>query len=115
MTYVLIHGAGDVAASWDPVSERLRDRGHDVVAVDLPADDDAAGLAEYTDAVVDAVGDRTDLVVVAHSLGGLTAPLVCDRLPVDLLVLVTAMIPAPGETGGAWWSNTGHDEAYRLH
>jgi pimeloyl-ACP methyl ester carboxylesterase len=115
MTYVLIPGAGDVAPSRDPVSRRLRDRGHDVVAVDLPAGDDSAGLAQYTDTVVDAVGDRGDLVVVAHSLGGLTAPLVCDRLPVDLLVLVTAVIPAPGETGRDWWANTGHPEAYRLH
>jgi pimeloyl-ACP methyl ester carboxylesterase len=53
-----------------------RERGHDVVAVDLPCDDESAGLGEYAD-VVNAVGDRTDLVVVAHSLGGFTAPLVC--------------------------------------
>ena len=115
MTYVLIHGAGDVAASWDPVAERLRSRGHDVVAVDLPADDDSAGLAEYARTVVDAIGGRGDLVVVAHSLGGLTAPLVCDRVAADLLVLVAAVIPAPGETGAAWWANTGHAGAYRAH
>ena len=33
--------------------------GHDVVTMDLPCDDDTAGLAEYTDTVVDAIGDRT--------------------------------------------------------
>jgi pimeloyl-ACP methyl ester carboxylesterase len=65
-------------------------------------------LAEYTDAVVDAIGDRRDdLVIVAQSLGGFTAPLVTERVPVDLIVLVTAMIPRPGETGGEWWGNTG--------
>ncbi|MEU8618335.1 alpha/beta hydrolase [Streptomyces sp. NPDC048623] len=63
----------------------LRGRGHDVVAVDLPCDDDSAGLAEYADTVVDAIGDRTDLILVAHSFGGFTAPLVCDGVPVDLL------------------------------
>jgi pimeloyl-ACP methyl ester carboxylesterase len=47
------------------------------------------------------------LVVVAHSLGGFSAPLVCGRLPVDLLVLVNAMVPAPGETAGEWWDDTG--------
>jgi pimeloyl-ACP methyl ester carboxylesterase len=112
-TYVLIHGAGDVAANWDAVSAELRSRGHDVVAVDLPAEDESAGLAEYTDTVVAAVGERDGLVVVGHSLGGFTAPLVCHRLPVDLLVLVAAMIPAPGETGDEWWSNSGLTDARR--
>jgi pimeloyl-ACP methyl ester carboxylesterase len=112
-TYVLIHGAGDVAANWDAVTDELRSRGHDVVAVDLPAEDESAGLAEYTDTVVAAVGERDGLVVVGHSLGGFTAPLVCHRLPVDLLVLVAAMIPAPGETGDEWWSNSGLTDARR--
>ena len=78
------------------------------MAVDLPCDDDRAGLAEYADAVVDAVGDRTDLIVVAQSLGGFTAPLVCARRPVRLMVLVAAMVPRPGESAGEWWANTGH-------
>jgi pimeloyl-ACP methyl ester carboxylesterase len=110
-TYVLIHGAGDVGWSWHLVEAELRKRGHDVVAPDLPCDDDAAGLTEYADTVIDAIGDRTDLVVVAQSLGGFTAPLVCDRVPVDLLVLVAAMIPLPGETPGDWWDNTGYEAA----
>ena len=106
-TFVCIHGAGGGASSWDLVAAELRAAGHDVVAMDLPCDDDAAGLAEYTDAVVEAIGDRRDdLVLVAQSLGGFTAPLVADRVPVELIVLVTAMIPAPGETGGDWWGNT---------
>jgi pimeloyl-ACP methyl ester carboxylesterase len=110
---VFIHGAGDVASSWDLVAAELRERGHDVVAVDLPSDDDSAGLSDYADTVLDAIGDRTDLVVVAHSLGGFVAPLVCARAPVDLLVLVAGMIPSPGETGAEWWANTGHAEARR--
>jgi pimeloyl-ACP methyl ester carboxylesterase len=110
---VFIHGAGDVASSWDLVAAELRERGHDVVAVDLPSDDDSAGLSDYADTVLDAIGDRTDLVVVAHSLGGFVAPLVCARAPVDLLVLVAGMIPSPGETGAEWWANTGHAQARR--
>ena len=65
------------------------------MAPDLPCDDDAAGLPEYADAVVDAIGDRTGLVVVAQSFGGFTAPLVCDRVDVDLLVLVAASALGP--------------------
>jgi pimeloyl-ACP methyl ester carboxylesterase len=110
-TYALIHGAGDVGWYWHLVVPELRRRGHDVVAPDLPCDDDSAGWSEYADTVVEAIGDRIDVVVVAQSLGGFTAPLVCDRLPVDLMVLVAAMVPAPGETGNEWWANTGYEQA----
>jgi pimeloyl-ACP methyl ester carboxylesterase len=110
-TYVLIPGAGGDAWYWHRVVPLLRERGHDVVAVDLPAGDDKAGPTEYADAAVAAIGDRTGLVVVAQSLGGLVAPLVCARVPVDLLVLVNAMIPRPGESGGEWWENTGQGAA----
>ena len=107
-TFVLLHGAGSGSWYWHLVEPELRARGHDVVAVDLPCDDDSAGLAEYADAVVRAAGDRRDLVLVAQSLAGFVAPLVCERVPVRLMVLVAAMVPAPGESPGDWWANTGH-------
>jgi pimeloyl-ACP methyl ester carboxylesterase len=113
-TYVLLPGAGGEATSWRFVEPMLRERGHDVVAVNLPAADDSAGLAEYADAAVAAIGDREDLILVAHSLAGFTAPLVCERVPVDLLILVAAMVPAPGEAPGEWWANTGQIEAERA-
>lgn len=113
-TYVLIPGAGGESSYWHRVIPELRSRGHDVVAPDLPADDDTAGLAEYADVVVDAVGDRTGLILVAQSMGSFTASLVCTRLPVRLVVLVAAMAPAPGETPGEWWENTGQSQAARA-
>ena len=76
--------------------------------MDLPCDDDAAGLAEYADAAIRAVGNPKELIVVAQSLAGFTAPLLCGRLRVILLVLINAMVPVPGETAGQWWANTGH-------
>jgi pimeloyl-ACP methyl ester carboxylesterase len=106
-TYVLIPGAGGDAAYWYLVVAELRRRGRDAVAVTLPAGDPAAGFAEYTDAAVAAIGDRRTLVVVAQSMGAYVGPLVCERVPVDLLVLLNPMVPAPGETAGAWWVNTG--------
>ncbi|MFF5111918.1 alpha/beta hydrolase [Streptosporangium sp. NPDC000509] len=112
-TYVLIPGAAADPWYWHLTAAELRARGHDVVTPDLPCDDDSAGFSEYADAVVDAVGDRTDLVVVAHSFGGFTAPLVCERIPVELLVLVSAMIPVPGEPPGDWWGSTGWEQARR--
>jgi pimeloyl-ACP methyl ester carboxylesterase len=106
-TFVLIHGAADTAWYWHLVEPELRQRGHDVVTMDLPCDDDTAGLAEYADTVVDAIGDHKDLVLVAQSFGGFTAPLVCEQVPVDLMVLVAAMIPSPGEAPNDYWTNTG--------
>ncbi|GID30756.1 alpha/beta fold hydrolase [Paractinoplanes brasiliensis] len=166
-TFVLIHGAGDVGWYWHLVEAELRRRGHDTVAPDLPCDDDTAGLTEYADAVISAVGASTGnltdehtgkpadnrtgkpadertgnqagertgkpadnrtgkptdertgnpgggrtgkVVVVGQSLGGFTAPLVCERLRADLLVLVAPMIPAPGESVIEYWRNTGYDQ-----
>jgi pimeloyl-ACP methyl ester carboxylesterase len=107
-TFVLVPGAGGSPWTWHLVEAELRRRGYDdVIAVDLPCEDDRAGLAEYLDATLAAVGDRTDLVVVAHSFGGFTGALLCDRVPCRLLAYVTAMIPAPGESPGDWWINTG--------
>jgi len=110
-TFALIHGGGGSAWDWHRVAPELRGRGHDPVAVDLPSEDDSAGWSEYTDTVVREVGDRSGLVVVGHLLGGFTAPLVCARVPVELLVLVAAMIPSPGETFADWWKNTGYEES----
>jgi pimeloyl-ACP methyl ester carboxylesterase len=111
MTFVLIPGAGGEAWFWHRLVAELERRGCTAVAVDLPAGDDRAGWVEYADAVVAAARGVDDAVLVAQSMGGFTAPLVCDRLPVRLLVLLNAMIPVAGETGGAWWENTGQAKA----
>ncbi len=112
-TYVLIPGAGGDAWYWHRVVPELTAHGHEVVAVTLPADDETAGWNEYAGAIVSAIGDRTDLVLVAQSLAGFSAPMVCERLRVELLVTLNAMIPLPDETGGEWWTNTGHEAAQR--
>jgi pimeloyl-ACP methyl ester carboxylesterase len=114
-TFALIHGAGDVGWYWHLVQAELGERGHDAVAPDLPCDDDSAGLSEYADTVIEAIGERTDLVVVAQSFGGFTAPLVCERVPVKLLVLVAPMIPVPGEAPADYWTDTRYEEEVREH
>jgi pimeloyl-ACP methyl ester carboxylesterase len=109
--FVLIPGAGGDARYWHLVVPRLLERGHDAVAVSLPAGDDSAGWSAYADAIADSIGERTGVILVAQSLAGFSAPLVCERTPIELLVLLNAMIPQPGETGAEWWSNTGQSEA----
>jgi len=106
-SFVLIPGAGGAAWYWHRVVPLLERAGHDVIAVDLPGDDETAGLPEYTRRVVEAIGGRDDVVLVAQSLGAFTAPLVAAKASVRALVLVNAMIPVPDETPGAWWDNTG--------
>src|SRR6266545_3007947 len=81
-TFVFIHGAGDVGWYWHLLEAELRERGHDTVCPDLPCDDDSAGLPEYADTVVDAIGDRSNLIVVAP------------------------MIPAAGEAPADYWAHT---------
>ena len=109
--YVLIPGAGGAAWYWHRVIPLLQAAGHEAIAVQLPGPDPRAGLPEYADLIVSAIDGRDDVVLVAASIGGFTAPLVAEKVPIRSLVLVNAMIPVPGETPGAWWSNTGSEQA----
>jgi len=109
--FVLIHGGGGSAWDWHLVVPELRERGHEAVAIDLPTQDPSAGWWAYADAVVDVVRERQPVIVVGHSLGGFTAPLICARIPVDLLVLVAAMIPSPAERFDDWWTNAGYEDS----
>lgn len=110
-TYALIPGGGGDPWEWHRLVPELASRGQEAIAIRLPGEDDAAGWSEYADAVLDAIGDRADVILVASSMGGFTAPIVCARRRVDMLVLLNAMIPLPGETFNAWWSNTGSGHA----
>jgi len=95
-TFGLVHGAWHSAACWDPTATVLRDRGHEVISMDLPCSDATAGIEEYVDVVLDALGDAQNVVLVGHSLGGLTATVVADRRHVDELVVLAALLPKPG-------------------
>jgi Alpha/beta hydrolase family len=110
-TFALIPGAGGTAWYWHRLVPLLREAGHEAIAVDLPGDDPAAGLPEYSGLVASAIEARSDVVLVAQSLGAFTAPLAAAKVPVSSLVLVNAMIPCPGETPGGWWDNTGWAQA----
>ena len=107
-TYALIHGAGDVGWYWHLVEAELRKRGHEAISMDLPVEDDSAGLLEYAQVVVTAIGDRRNPLVVAQSFGGYVAPIVCDRVAARLVVLIAAMVPAPGESAQEMFANTGY-------
>ncbi|GAA4539525.1 alpha/beta fold hydrolase [Pseudonocardia xishanensis] len=91
-TVVLLHGAWHRGSCWAPLQQALAAPS---IAPDLP--DGPAGAAEYAESVEVPAGE---LVVVGHSLGGLTAPVLAalheDR--VRALVLLAAMVPEPGSS-----------------
>jgi pimeloyl-ACP methyl ester carboxylesterase len=108
--FVLIPGADGQAWYWHRVLPLLRGQGHDAIAVDFPRSGDA-GYDEYAGAVLDAMNGLRNPILVAQSLAGFIAPVVAARTPVAGIVLVNAMVPAPGETAGQWWDNVGHEQA----
>ena len=110
-TFALVHGGGSSAWDWHLVAPELRRHGHEAIAVDLPTEDESAGWWDYADTVVEAVGGRSPVIVVGHSMGCFTAPLVCARRPVEQLVLVAGMIPSPGESFNEWWTNSSYEDS----
>jgi len=94
--FLLLHGACHGGWCWERVAPILRSAGHRTTAPDLPCEDLAAGLSASTDAAVASLrGGVDDLVVVAHSLGALVAPMVADRLPARRMVLLAGIVGAP--------------------
>jgi pimeloyl-ACP methyl ester carboxylesterase len=99
VTFGLVHGAYHGAWCWDTLTPELNRLGHQVLTVDLPAEDPQAGAAEYAAVALTAFGSAgDDLVLVGHSLGGLTIPLIAVARPVRQLIFVAGMLPRPGRT-----------------
>ncbi|MDQ1518478.1 MAG: hypothetical protein QOE80_4308 [Actinomycetota bacterium] len=99
-TFALIHGAWHGAWCWEPLAAELERRGHRAVAVDLPCDDPAATIVDNAKLVADSLGGADDVVVVGHSLGGITAAVVPLIRPVRKVVFLAALIPRPGHSLG---------------
>jgi pimeloyl-ACP methyl ester carboxylesterase len=95
-SFVLVHGAWHGAWCWERLVPELERRGARAIAVELPGDDPDAGLADYRDCVLAAIPDAEDVVLVGHSLGGVTVPLVAAARPLRALVLLCALVPQPG-------------------
>jgi len=103
--FVLVHGAGGGANSWDRLLPHL-DR--PAIAVDLPgrgrrADVDLASvrLDDCARAILDDVadaGDPDDLVLVGHSFAGVSVPRVMAELAPRLrhVVFLSAVVPPDG-------------------
>ena len=108
---VLIHGGAHAADCWDWTIAELacQEPKLRVLAVDLPgrrgnpADLSTATITDWVDSVVAQVQDASvgDVVVVGHSMGGLTVPGVVTRLGADRvreMILAAAFIPPQGSS-----------------
>ena len=97
-TFGLVHGAGHGAWCWERLVPILEGLGHRTVAMSLPADDPEAGCVRYAEVVDRALPAADDLILVGHSLAGLTIPLVAAHRPVRRLVFLCALVPSFGRT-----------------
>lgn len=95
VVFALVHGGWHGGWCWSSVAAALTARGHRVVAPDLPIGDPAAGAVDYARIVAESISGQDDVVLVAHSLAGLCAPLVPS---VRRVVYLAAMLPSPGRS-----------------
>ena len=102
-TFVLVHGAWHGAWCWAAVMSELERGGHRTFALDLPGrwtnpmPHAKINRHVWVDAVVRLIEDRDlrDVVLVGHSLGGLTITGVGLKIPPRLkrIVYATALVP----------------------
>ncbi len=107
-TYLLVHGAGHAAWTWNKVAPILLAQGHKVEAIDLPGhgDDKTAPevvtLEDYAKKVVDVANAQSGpVILVGHSAGGVTIARAAERLgagKVEKLIFLDAFLPKNGES-----------------
>jgi pimeloyl-ACP methyl ester carboxylesterase len=108
--FVFVHGAWHGAWCWQPLLDELERRGHETRAVDLPCDTVGLTVRDYAATV----GPQPNAVVVGHSLGGLTIPLV----RASSWVFLAALVPADGIAARAMhpaFTGTRRDEHGRSY
>ncbi|AYL94342.1 alpha/beta fold hydrolase [Mucilaginibacter celer] len=105
-TIVIVPGAWTDPSAWAYVIPSLKAKGFDVIAVTLPGHGSDTtsfahiNLQSYVDAVKNAIGDKTNIVLVGHSMAGIVISQVAEDIPAQIkkLVYVAAYLPADGES-----------------
>ena len=110
-TFVIVHGAWAGSWAWVRVIDRLRARGHRVAAPTLSGLGSRShlahlpiGLGTHIDDVVNAIlwDDLENVVLVAHSYGGIVATGVVEKIPerIASIVYLDALVPEDGQGFG---------------
>ncbi len=95
--FCLIHGSWHGKWCFERLTPYLEATGHRALAVELPSDRPGTTCSEYAEVVAAELGeDDGEVILVGHSFGGLTIPLVPVLRPVRRLVYLAALIPKPG-------------------
>lgn len=105
-TIVLVHGAWIDASAWYKVVPLLEAEGHEVIAVNLPGHGrdntpyNKISLLSYVDVVKTAIGSKTNVTLVGHSLGGIIISQVAEEIPSQIknLIYVAGFLPRNGES-----------------
>ena len=104
-----MHGGWGGGWEWTPVARKLRERGHEVFTPTLTGMGDRAhlgrpevGLATHVEDVVAVLEleDLDDVVLCAHSYGGMPVTGAADRVSerIRLVVYVDALVPSDGQS-----------------
>lgn len=107
-TFVIVHGAWSGAWSWVRVTDRLRAKGHRVHVPTLSGLGERSHLAglditltTHIDDIVNEIefNDLSDVVLVAHSYGGIVGTGVVERVKerIASIVYVDAFVPEDGQ------------------
>jgi len=102
--FLLVHGACHGAWCWRDVLPLLNIDGHSARAIDLPAHgEDTSAISDcsldaYADKVIAAI--RGPVILVGHSLAGMTISAVAEKAPEKLerLIYLTAWLPGNGDS-----------------
>uniref|UniRef100_M4DMR2 AB hydrolase-1 domain-containing protein n=1 Tax=Brassica campestris TaxID=3711 RepID=M4DMR2_BRACM len=103
--YVLVHGGCHGAWCWYKVKPMLEHSGHHVTVVDLMASgvnmtkvEEIQTLEDYAKPlleVLESFGSEDKVILVAHSMGGISAAFAADMFPrtISVAVFVTSFMP----------------------
>jgi pimeloyl-ACP methyl ester carboxylesterase len=105
-TIVLVHGAWSDASAWNQVTPTLKAKGYEVIEVNLPGHGKdntpfaTITLQTYVDVVKNAIGNRKNILLVGHSMGGVVISQVAEEIPGQIkeLIYLGAFLPRNGES-----------------
>lgn len=103
--FVLVHGACHGAWSWYKIKPLLESSGHRATALDLAASGinsksikDVHSMAEYSEPLLDLLASlppNEKVILVGHSLGGLSLAFAMEKFPekISVAVFMSAFMP----------------------
>ncbi|MEH7686287.1 alpha/beta fold hydrolase [Bacillus safensis] len=105
-TFLFVHGAFQGGWCWDQITPALQQKGHKVVAIDLPGSGEDVtppqdvSLKSYVKKVVSTI-EKIDqpVILVGHSMSGMVISQAAEEIPekIKKLVYVCAFVPENGQ------------------